>query len=82
MTVESVVLRAAVGDDTYGHICAIATELDALEHRGVISRQGLSTIIETIADEMITQSLARELMSHSTGEAVLSDAPTPEDPRT
>lgn len=54
------VLRSFIGEAGYAAVERIATELDALEARGLISSDGVTSIIVTIADEMVLEALAKE----------------------
>lgn len=61
MTVESAMLRAAVGEPGYRRLESIARELDELASLGVIDHDGVGLIIEALAREIIAQSVAREV---------------------
>ncbi len=57
---ERVVLRAALGPDSYTDIEVIMSKLDALEQRGIIGVEGLSTIIRTLAEDIVAQKVLRD----------------------
>lgn len=57
---ERVVLRAALGPDSYTDIEVIMAKLDALERRGVIGIEGLAAIIRTLAEDIVTQKVLRD----------------------
>jgi hypothetical protein len=80
VNVERVVLRAAVGHDAYAQVEKIASLLDELERRGVISRDGLGAVVRVLADEIVTATVLRDFgsdLSFGEGEG---DTPGPEDP--
>jgi hypothetical protein len=60
VSVETVVLRAAVGDENFPAIEQIAALLDALGARGVISNEGLGVILGAIAAEITAQRVISE----------------------
>lgn len=78
--VGRIVLRAAVGDENYPDVEALAGLLEALHGRGLISEEGLGHLISTLADEIVTHKVLREFGLDLSILAVRGDTPLPEDP--
>jgi hypothetical protein len=80
--VERCVLRAAVGDDNYAIVEQVASLLDSLTQRGVISAQGLGVLLSGLAAEIVAQKVIAEFGSGLSFGPVVIDTRTPEDPPT
>lgn len=80
VTVERAVIRAAIGAENYAVIEQVLVRLDLLKRRGVIDEEGLSHIIATVAEEIVT---ARICADFGLPDAwLVRDTPAPEDPTT
>lgn len=80
LSVERVVLRAAIGDRNYGRIELLAAVLDQLERGGAISAEGVGNVISVLADEIVIASVAREFAADLSERAEPGDTPATEDP--
>lgn len=82
-SVESVVLRAAlraaVGNRNYAIVEQVAELLDALKQRGVIGEDGLSNVLASLADEIVTATVLREFGKDLLDTMGANDTSTPED---
>lgn len=78
--VENIVLRAAVGDDNFAAVEQVASLLDGLVRRGVISREGLGVLLSGLAAEIVAQKVITEFGPDLSWGSLVADTPTPEDP--
>ena len=78
--VEAVVLRAAVGNDNFGEVEKLLAIFDGLERRGLISKEGATAVLDTLAEELVTRRIAVECANDLSALGELPDTHTPEDP--
>ncbi len=71
-TAYASVLRSAVGEDNYPDLVAVCDKLDQLETRLAISREGLDRITRALAEELVAQRLAVDVVNE------VADTPTTE----
>ena len=58
---DRAVLRSVLGEDGYREMEAVGTLLDRIASRGLISREGLSTVLEHLAEEIVAQAVANDV---------------------
>lgn len=79
-TVEFVILRAAVGAESFPDVEAIALALERLGSRGVISADGVAKVMVTLSEEMVFAATIREFGSDLSLRAAFNDTHPSEDP--
>lgn len=74
---DALLLSESVGKESYEDLLGIMGKLDQLEQRGVISSEGVDTLLQTLAELMVAQAVANDVL---TAPAAKSDAPETEEP--
>lgn len=74
-TLDRAVLRSALGE-SYFDMLRIGELLDNMARRGVISDEGLSTVLDHLAEELVAKAVANALSTEAKG----PDTSTPEVP--
>lgn len=56
-----ILARATIGDEDYGSVVRIATELAKLERSGAITRQAMEKLIAELAEEVADEWVAKRV---------------------
>lgn len=73
-------MKALLGEETYRDVEAIVTKLVDLEIRGAISHEGHQRVIGELADEIIMQQIANDIVEALPIEPGRPDTPSTETP--
>lgn len=78
-TLDRAVLRSMLGP-SYFDMLRIGELLDNMARRGVISSEGLSTVLDHLAEELVASAVANDVCKGLSGEAKGPDTSTSEAP--
>lgn len=73
------VLRAVLGKESFDDVEHVGRLLDSMVRRGSISEEGLSTVLEHLAEELVAQAVAIDFASSLTDEEMRGDTAGSED---